>query len=88
MLRTPCRVGGRELFVTGSLGISMFPRDGLDAATLLRNADSAMYIAKNRSRNELHFFRISDVSGAARKRLELETRLRRALERHEFQLFL
>ena len=45
-----------------------------------------MYIAKNRSRNELQFF-TPDVSGGARKRLELETRLRRALERHEFQLF-
>ena len=86
VLRTPCRVSGRELFVTGSLGISMFPRDGRDAATLLRNSDSAMYIAKNRSRNELHFF-TPDMSGGARKRLELETCLRRALDRHEFQIF-
>jgi diguanylate cyclase (GGDEF)-like protein/PAS domain S-box-containing protein len=85
-LRTPCRVNGRELFVTGSLGISMFPRDGLDAATLLRNADSAMYTAKNRSRNELHFF-TPDGSAGAGKRLELETCLRRALERDEFQMY-
>jgi diguanylate cyclase (GGDEF)-like protein/PAS domain S-box-containing protein len=85
-LRAPCRVNGRELFVTGSLGISLFPRDGLDAVTLLRNADSAMYTAKNRSRNELHFF-TPDASAGAGKRLELETRLRRALERHEFHMF-
>jgi diguanylate cyclase (GGDEF)-like protein len=84
-LRTPCRVNGRELFVTGSLGISLFPRDGLDAVTLLRNADSAMYTAKNRSKNELHFF-TPDASAGAGKRLELETCLRRALERHEFQM--
>jgi diguanylate cyclase (GGDEF)-like protein/PAS domain S-box-containing protein len=85
-LRMPCRVNGRELFVTGSLGISLFPRDGLDAVTLLRNADSAMYTAKNRSKNELHFFTPASSEGAS-KRLELETCLRRALERHEFQMY-
>jgi diguanylate cyclase (GGDEF)-like protein len=45
-VRTPCKVNGRELFVTASVGISLFPRDGADAATLLRHADTAMYAAK------------------------------------------
>ena len=84
-VRTPCRVGSRELFVTASVGISLYPADGTDAATLLRNADSAMYIAKHRTKNDLYFFTVQSDSGA-RRRLELETHLRRALERDEFQM--
>ena len=84
-VRMPCRAAGRELFVTASVGISLYPRDGIDAATLLRNADSAMYTAKYRTKNDLHFFTKEGSAGAG-KRLELETHLRRALERGEFEL--
>ena len=85
-VRTPCRAAGRELFVTASVGISLYPRDGTDAATLLRNADSAMYTAKHRSKNDVAFF-TAEASATARKQLELETHLRRALERNEFQMY-
>jgi diguanylate cyclase (GGDEF)-like protein/PAS domain S-box-containing protein len=84
-IRKPCRAAGRELFVTASVGISVFPKDGIDSATLLRNADIAMYTAKHRTRNDLHFFTEGARDGA-RKRLELETRLRRALERNELMI--
>ena len=56
-VRMPCRAGTRELFVTASVGISLYPRDGADGATLLRNADSAMYTAKYRTKNDLHSLR-------------------------------
>jgi diguanylate cyclase (GGDEF)-like protein/PAS domain S-box-containing protein len=84
-VRTPCKVGGRELFVTASVGISLFPRDGADAATLLRHADAAMYAAKYGATNDLHFF-TPDATAHARRRLEIETKLRRALEREELEV--
>ncbi|HYI95289.1 MAG TPA: EAL domain-containing protein [Bryobacteraceae bacterium] len=84
-VRTPCRAAGRELFVTVSIGISLYPKDGSDAVTLLRNADSAMYAAKHRTKNDVVFF-TAEASATARKSLELETHLRRALERNEFQM--
>jgi diguanylate cyclase (GGDEF)-like protein/PAS domain S-box-containing protein len=84
-VRAPCRMGSRELFVTASVGVTLFPRDGDDAATLLRNADSAMYAAKYGSRNDLQFYK-GDAPTDGRRRLELETHLRRALERDEFQM--
>jgi diguanylate cyclase (GGDEF)-like protein/PAS domain S-box-containing protein len=84
-VREPCRMAGRELFVTASVGVSLFPRDGCDGATLLRNADTAMYAAKYSSRNDLQFYK-GDAPTDGKRRLELETHLRRALEREEFQL--
>jgi diguanylate cyclase (GGDEF)-like protein len=84
-VREPFRANGRELFVTASVGVSLFPRDGNDAATLLHNADTAMYAAKYNSRNELQFYK-GDAPTDGRRRLELETQLRRALEREEFHV--
>jgi predicted signal transduction protein with EAL and GGDEF domain len=84
-VRTPCKVNGRELFVTASVGISLFPRDGADAATLLRHADTAMYAAKYGATNDLHFF-TPDATAHVRRRLEIETKLRRALEREELEV--
>jgi diguanylate cyclase (GGDEF)-like protein/PAS domain S-box-containing protein len=86
-VRTPHQVAGRELFVTASIGISLYPKDGADAATLLRHADSAMYAAKHRTTDDVHFFTAgAGVGATARRRLELETHLRRALERSELQI--
>jgi len=84
-LAAPFRVEGTEVFVTASLGVSTFPADGDDMATLLRNADVAMYKAKELGRNGVQFF-ASDFSTRAVERLEMEAGLRRALERHEFEI--
>ena len=84
-LRAPCRVEQYELFVTGSMGISFFPQDAGDASTLLKNADSAMYTAKSRGKNDVYCFDAGMIA-TARERLSLETQLRRALERTEFEM--
>jgi len=81
----PTTVNGYDLFVELSMGICVFPQDGLDAETLLRNADTAMYRAKGAGRNCWRFFDESMARSVARK-LELETALRRAVERGELAL--
>jgi diguanylate cyclase (GGDEF)-like protein/PAS domain S-box-containing protein len=85
-VRKPCRVDAYELFITASLGVSFYPQDGRDAATLLRNADSAMYTAKNSGKNDLRCFSAGGID-AALKKLELENFLRRALEKKELRVF-
>jgi diguanylate cyclase (GGDEF)-like protein/PAS domain S-box-containing protein len=76
---------GRELHVTCSVGAAVFPRDGTDAVTLLKNADIAMYRAKNAGRNALRFFQWEMVQAAVH-RLDTEQSLRRALKREEFEV--
>jgi diguanylate cyclase (GGDEF)-like protein len=84
-VRTPCRIGEHELFVTASIGVSLYPDHGEDATTLLRNADSAMYTAKYRGKNDVHCYSEAARSGGM-ERLGLENDLRRALERDELRL--
>lgn len=79
----PMTVQGHEFYPTGSIGISMFPKDGLDSQTLLKNADMAMYRAKDAGRNNFQFY-AHEMNSRALDRLKLETGLRRALERGEF----
>ena len=81
----PIVVDGRELHVTTSIGIALFPTDGEDAAALMRAADSAMYFAKGRGRNNYQYFAPSQ-NEASRQRLELANALRHALRRNEFFL--
>ena len=81
----PVVVGGRELRTTCSMGVAVHPQDGEDTDTLLRNADAAMYRAKELGRNRFQFF-TSDVHERIRRRMELESSLRLALERDEFEL--
>ena len=86
VLAKPFDLEGQEAYVTGSIGISLFPDDGQDVTTLLKNADSALYQAKEHGRNHYHFY-TKDLTRAAFKRLELESSLRRAVERGEFTLY-
>ncbi len=85
-LQQPFRLEEQEVFISGSIGISLFPQDGTDLETLLKNADAAMYQAKEAGRNTCQFFSQS-MNATAVKRLTLENKLRRALEREEFQLY-
>ena len=79
----PIRLRGREVRVTPSIGLSLFPRDGLEVDTLMRHADLAMYRAKERGRNRAAFF-APEMNTAVQTRMSLETELRAALERREF----
>jgi diguanylate cyclase (GGDEF)-like protein/PAS domain S-box-containing protein len=74
-----------EIHITPSIGIALFPEDGSDGDTLIRNADAAMYYAKERGRNNFQFF-IAELNERARRRLSMETSLRGALSRSEFVL--
>jgi EAL domain-containing protein (putative c-di-GMP-specific phosphodiesterase class I) len=82
-LRDPFRTENQELYITASIGISVYPQDAMDAETLQRNADNAMYRAKSRGKNRFEYF-IPEMSSSMAQRLEVETHLRHALERGEF----
>ena len=85
-LAKPFLLDGREMYVTGSIGVSRFPADGEDVNTLLRKADSAMYRAKQVGKNTYRFY--SEVEGEEdTARVELEQELRRAVERQEFVVY-
>ena len=74
-----------EVVVSASIGISTFPSDGEDALTLLKNADSAMYQAKQKGRNNFQFF-TAEMNSRVQERLSLENDMRKALEQNEFIL--
>ena len=76
---------GNEVSVTTSIGISIFPADGVEGSSLLKNADSAMYQAKNRGRNNYQFYEKS-LNAAAIERYSLQQDITKALERNEFSL--
>jgi diguanylate cyclase (GGDEF)-like protein/PAS domain S-box-containing protein len=82
LFEQPFMVAEHELFVTGSIGISLFPANGQDANLLVRNADLAMYQAKSRGRNGYQFYS-PEMDGEGVERLRVEALLRRAIERKE-----
>jgi diguanylate cyclase (GGDEF)-like protein len=84
-LAQPIRTGGYELYTTASIGIAVYPQDGRDLETLLRNADTAMYQAKSSHGNNFQFYTEALNATAARK-LQLASRLRHALERDQLVL--
>jgi diguanylate cyclase (GGDEF)-like protein len=83
VFKTPFHVDGQELYVTTSIGISLFPFDGEDSRTILRNASAALHRAKRQGGNNYQFY-TADMNDLALKRLALETSMRRAIENHEF----
>lgn len=82
----PFSIEGREIFVTISVGIAIFPVDGESIDALLKNADSAMYHAKEQGRNNFQFYS-DNLNAEANDRLNLEGELRHAVEREEFVVF-
>jgi len=81
----PHPIDGHDLHITASIGVSVYPDDGLDAETLIKNADTAMYQAKANGRHGYQFFTPA-MNVRAVERQAIEEGLRRALERHEFAL--
>lgn len=81
----PFDIDGQELFVTASIGLSLALRDGIDAATLLKNADTAMYRAKEEGRDSYRVYS-QTMNARAKDRLELENNLRKALDKNELYL--
>jgi diguanylate cyclase (GGDEF)-like protein/PAS domain S-box-containing protein len=85
-LGMPHRVEAHDLQITASVGIGIYPDDGTDAQTLVKNADIAMLNAKNNGRNNYQFFK-ADMNEHAQERQSLESGLRHALDRREFVLY-
>jgi diguanylate cyclase (GGDEF)-like protein len=84
-LARPMELAGHECHTTASIGIAMYPANGSDAQTLTKNADMAMYLAKEDGKNGYRFFS-KEVTTQSIERLSLESALRRALEREQFSL--
>ena len=85
-LRAPFVVGGRELVLGVSVGVSLFPADGENASVLIRNADTAMYRAKERGGNIVHFYTPA-LTKAVQQRVSIESALRRAMDANELELY-
>lgn len=82
---TPFRLSGQDIFITSSIGISIYPFDGDSLESLLMKADTAMFHSKEQGRNNYHFF-AEDMNKKVKDRLVIETNLRRAIERGELIL--
>lgn len=81
----PFQAGEHEFFTSASIGISLYPQDGVDVASLIRNADAAMYRSKAKGRNRVEAY-TRDLTAQASERIALEHELRRAIERNELSL--
>jgi diguanylate cyclase (GGDEF)-like protein/PAS domain S-box-containing protein len=86
ILAQPIILGAHEVFVSASIGIVLYPRDGEELDTLLKNADVAMYHAKAQGRNRFSFYH-DTMRAASARRLSLEHDLRKALEGEQFELY-
>jgi predicted signal transduction protein with EAL and GGDEF domain/FixJ family two-component response regulator len=85
VMRAPVLVGGQECFVTASVGIAIFPRDGNSVADLMRNSDVAMYSVKSQGKDAAAVYS-PQLAGRGREKLELESALHKAIERDELVL--
>ncbi len=82
----PMDIDGQQLFITASIGISVFPEDGGDIDILLKNADTAMYEAKEKGRNNFQFFQ-AEMNESARIRFQMWNELTQAIEKDELTLY-
>jgi len=85
-MEAPFIIDGETIHLSGSLGVTVYPDDGLEAETLLRNADTAMYRAKEKGRKSYQFF-TADMKEALRRQRRLDKELRQAIERKEFVVY-
>lgn len=85
-MKLPFNIGEHKLYVTASIGISVYPKDGDKPMELLKNSDTAMYRAKEDGRNNLRFFR-SNMHEFSMRRIQMEEDLRHALKREEFKVY-
>jgi diguanylate cyclase (GGDEF)-like protein/PAS domain S-box-containing protein len=85
-LRRPFNIEGHELHGTASIGIALFPRDGSDVQTLIKNADTALYRAKDLGRNDFQIFNPA-MNARALERMELENSLHKVIERRELRVY-
>lgn len=85
LFKTPPRIEGQDIFVSASIGVSLFPTDGRESQTLLKHADAAMYEAKKSGRNQFHFF-TPEMNLEIERHVAIASGLRYAMERNEFRL--
>lgn len=85
VITEPFMVEGHEIFISGSIGISFYPNDGNDAETLVKNADAAMYRAKEKGRNTYHIF-TEAINAEVAERMALEINLRKAMTKDQLRL--
>ena len=85
-LKQPFAINDRQLYISASVGVALFPENALSAMDLLRNADTAMYHAKAMGKNNFQFY-AEQMNTLAMERLELENNLHLALRRNEFELY-
>ena len=85
VMKNPLNVSSHDIYISPSIGISLYPIDGLTAESLLKNADNAMYRAKENGRNCFSLY-TSEMSAALQSKLDLESKLRRATDKQEFVL--
>ncbi len=85
-MKAPFIIDGFELFISASIGVSMYPNDGIDQDTLIKNADTAMYQAKELGKNTYQFYTLA-MSTQSFAKLEMESYLRKAIERNELVVY-
>ena len=86
VLRQPVHIEGHTLYISCSIGISLYPQDDIDANNLIKYADAAMYKAKEEGRNNFQFYS-SEMTALALERVVMETNLRQALKKEEFLIY-
>ena len=86
LFKQPFQVAGREIFISTSIGIALYPDNGDTVETLIKNADTAMYRAKEAGKNTFEYYS-STMNSKAKERIKLESEMRHAIDNQEFLLY-